>query len=57
LNFIKQYRAYIITYYIGEELCQNYVETKLDDKNDNNKRWKIFKEILTNPMLPSDLKK
>jgi hypothetical protein len=57
IKFIEQYRSYIINYYIGEELCRNWVESRLSDKNDNEQRWKLFLELMSKPILPSELEK
>ena len=56
VNFFEQYRSYIINYYIGEELCRNWVEAKGGTENKPEKRWSVFKELLSRPFLPSDLK-
>ncbi|MFH1052353.1 MAG: hypothetical protein V1779_15640 [bacterium] len=56
IRFFEQYRSYIITYYIGEELCRNWIELKIEKtKVPAKMKWKYFKEILTTPYLPSDL--
>ncbi len=56
IKFFEQYRSYIVTYYIGEKLCKNWVESKIDKSKDTSKmKWKLFEELLTTPYLPSDL--
>ncbi len=56
LEFIERYRSYIINYTLGEKMVRDYVE-KLGGTADNpKKRWKIFKKMLHNPILPGDLK-
>jgi len=55
VNFFEQYRSYIINYYIGEELCRNWVVAKGGTDDRPEKRWAIFKELLSRPFLPSDL--
>lgn len=56
IKFFEQYRSYIVTYYSGEELCRNWVESKLkSSKNPEKDRWKYFQELISKPYLPSDL--
>lgn len=55
INFFEQYRSYIINYYIGEELCRNWVKAKGGTEEHPEKRWAVFKELLSRPFLPSDL--
>jgi hypothetical protein len=54
INFFDAYRSYIINYYIGEELCRQWVETRLENGS-NDKRWQIFNKLLSHPYLPGDL--
>lgn len=55
LDFIRKYRSYIINYTAGRKLVANYIDKKAG--TDINKKWQVYKEILENPYLPSDLVK
>ncbi|MGN6185095.1 MAG: hypothetical protein ACTHQM_15750, partial [Thermoanaerobaculia bacterium] len=50
MKFIERYRSYVINYNAGQDLVRAYIEKSPD-------RWKAFLELLSTPMLPSDLKK
>ncbi|MBM3402051.1 MAG: hypothetical protein FJY21_07030 [Bacteroidetes bacterium] len=52
ISFIKKYRSYIINYNYGMDLLKNYVESKAEDEK---KRWEVFGNLLSNPVLPKDL--
>lgn len=54
VKFIDQYRSYVINYNLGKDLVKAYVERK--SGGDANKRWDVFKELLSSPRLPSELK-
>ncbi len=57
IRFIDVNRSYVINYNYGLELVKNYVQSKGGTAGNPEKRWDIFKELLSNPVLPSDLKK
>lgn len=50
LDFIERYRSYVINYNVGQDLVREYIEAQPD-------RWAAFREMLSTPMLPSDLQK
>ena len=51
-NFAKQYRTYVINYGLGEDM----VARDLERFRTPAARWKRFEQIISEPMLPSDLK-
>lgn len=53
LNFFEKNRSYIINYVYGMELIQNYIE-KVPESNID-ERWKQFFNLLSRPIIPSDL--
>lgn len=55
LKFFKQYRSYIITYPIGKEIIQNYIEKNGGTEDNPEKRWELFVELLSTPLTPSGL--
>ena len=54
LRFMDKYRSYVITYNHGQQLVGDWVEKQA--QGDANKRWAVFTELLSTPVLPSDLK-
>ncbi|MCP3961059.1 MAG: hypothetical protein GY719_24705 [bacterium] len=53
VKFIDRYRSYVINYNLGKDLVQSYVEKQAGD--DAEKRWEVFRQLLSSPRLPSDL--
>lgn len=56
VSFIKKYRSYVINYNYGQDLVKEYIE-KRGNAAGQDKRWKLFGQLLSNPVLPSDLLK
>ena len=52
--FIKQYRSYVINYGLGEEMVKADVEAAGGDAK---ARWKRMEQLLSEPTLPSDLRR
>jgi hypothetical protein len=50
LKFAERYRSYVINYTLGQDLVRAHVEKHTD-------RWAAFEELLSKPMLPSQLRK
>ena len=48
MKFIERYRSYVINYNLGQDLVRAHIERSAD-------RWAAFRELLSTPMLPSDL--
>jgi hypothetical protein len=56
VKFIDTYRSYVINYNYGRDLVGEWV-TKSGGTVDNPaQRWTVFKELLSTPRLPGDLK-
>jgi hypothetical protein len=53
LDFIEQYRTYIINYGLGRDLVANFIEAHGADQAT---RWQVMRRILSEPTLPSDLR-
>ena len=53
LEFIKQYRSYVINYGLGQDMVRADVEAIGDDPK---ARWRRMEQLLSEPTLPSDLK-
>ncbi len=56
VNFIEQYRSYVINYNLGKDLVRAYVERKMARDKTPARRWREFTALLSSPRLPSGLK-
>ncbi|MDA3844307.1 MAG: hypothetical protein PF588_08085 [Candidatus Kapabacteria bacterium] len=56
VDFYEIYRAYLITYNLGEDMVKDYVESKGGTADRPDKRWEEFIKIITVSMMPSELK-
>ena len=57
LGFIDTYRSYIINYNLGKDMVAEHVELSGGTADQPEKRWSVFKELLSNPYTASSLKK
>jgi hypothetical protein len=53
-KFIEKYRSYLVTYFAGNELIQDYFGRKAPITTED--KWKLYYELLTKPILPEELK-
>ncbi len=53
LQFIKDYRSYVINYNLGRDLVADWVSR--ESGTDPAARWRAFASLLASPRLPSDL--
>jgi hypothetical protein len=53
-RFFDQYRSYVITYNVGQELVRRYIESHAGT-SDEETRWRTFAALLSSPRLPSGL--
>ena len=56
ISFYDKYRAYLINYTYGQELVKTYVEKHAFGKKTLDDKWLMFIELMSKPILPSDLK-
>jgi len=56
LEFAAKYRAYIVTYGAGYRLVRNYVEARGGAAGNEARRWEVFRDLLSAPMMPADLR-
>jgi hypothetical protein len=56
LSFIEQYRSYVINYNLGRDLVRAWVEGRGGTTDHPEKRWAVFKELLTSPRLAGGLR-
>ncbi|MEO6733086.1 MAG: hypothetical protein ABIN01_17815 [Ferruginibacter sp.] len=55
IKFINKYRSYVINYNYGMDLVKNYIESKGGADMPKEKRWELFKWLLSNEIIPTDL--
>ncbi|MCK5742132.1 MAG: hypothetical protein KAH48_07935 [Chlorobi bacterium] len=56
VDFYEIYRAYLISYNLGEDMVRDYVESKGGTADRPEKRWEEFIKIISVSMMPSELK-
>jgi hypothetical protein len=57
VRFIEANRSYVINYNLGQDLVAKHVELLGGSYSNPEKRWEVFKELLSNPYSASSLKK
>ncbi len=55
LDFIDQYRSYVINYNLGEDIVKNYIEINGGTADNPERRWVLFEKLLSTPQTPSGL--
>ncbi len=55
LSFIDQYRSYVINYNLGQEMVRDHIEGLGGNAENPELRWQLFAELLSDPLLPSQL--
>ena len=55
LSFVEQYRTYVINYNLGQDLVRSHIESLGGSADNTERRWRVFAELLSNPLLPSQL--
>ena len=56
VRFIDQYRSYVINYNLGQDLVREHVEKQGGTADHPDRRWEVFKQLISSPRLPSDLR-
>lgn len=56
ITFMEQYRSYIINYNVGEQLVEQYLKKKWGKASNPEKRWAVFLELMSQPLMPGRLK-
>ncbi len=51
----ETYGSYVINYYVGINMIENYINNKVGDSRDVADKWKVFGELLKMPRPPSAL--
>ncbi|WP_237144085.1 DUF885 domain-containing protein [Pontibacter pamirensis] len=52
-RFFDRYRSYVINYNLGQELVRQHVEAQGGTAVNPEKRWEVFRELLSNPYSAS----
>ena len=55
LAFIEQYRTYVINYNLGQDMVRHHIESLGGTADQSARRWQLFAELLSDPLLPSQL--
>ena len=55
LDFIDQYRSYVINYNLGEDIVKNYIEKNGGTADNPARLWVLFEKLLSTPQTPSGL--
>ncbi len=53
LRFIEHNRSYVVTYNLGQDLVEAYVESRATRPDE---RWTVFAHLLSTPQVPSNLR-
>jgi hypothetical protein len=55
IRFGEQYRSYVVTYEVGEDLVRSYIEREAASSGDPKSRWELLRDLYAVPHLPSDI--
>jgi hypothetical protein len=55
LNFVDQYRSYVVTYTLGRDLVKGWIDRQAGLNATDAKRWNAFDTLLTTPQTPASL--
>ena len=55
LSFIETYRTYVVNYYMGEMIIEDYLKKKGGTNENMAKRWELFTNLISTPQTPSGL--
>ena len=55
-RFFDQYRSYVINYNLGKDLVAAHIEGQGGTADQPERRWELFKELLSNPYVASMIK-
>ncbi|WP_266202533.1 hypothetical protein [Pontibacter kalidii] len=56
-RFMDKYRSYVINYNLGQQLVREFIEANGGTNDNPEKRWELFRELLSNPYSASMLQK
>jgi len=57
IAFIKEYRSYVISYNLGQDIVKNYIESHGGNAKQPAACWDMFEKLLSNEVLTSELLK
>lgn len=56
LAFFDANRSYVINYNLGQDLVKHHIESQGGTPDQPERRWELFKELLSEPWVPSELR-
>ena len=56
LRFVDDLRSYVINYNYGQDLVHNYINAQGGTADHPERRWELFRELISSPRLPAGLK-
>jgi hypothetical protein len=56
ISFFAAYRSYVINYNYGKDLVRNYINARGGTADNPQRRWELFIELISSPILPAGLK-
>ncbi len=56
IRFIEKYRSYVINYNLGLDIVRDWVDRQGGTATQPEKRWEVFRRLLSNPYTPSALR-
>ncbi len=54
-HFFDKYRSYVINYNLGQDLVRQAIESRGGTPDNPERRWQLFRELLSSPRTPSAL--
>jgi hypothetical protein len=55
IGFIRTYRTYVMNYNYGLDLVRSYIESRGGTESNPEKRWELFKRLLSSQVLIDEL--
>ncbi len=55
VDFFDKYRSYIVNYYVGQDLCARWVESRGGTTDNPEARWRLYARLLSVPATPAFL--
>jgi hypothetical protein len=55
IRFGEQYRSYVVTYGVGEDLVRTYIEREAASTGEPDRKWELLRDLYAVPHVPSDL--
>jgi hypothetical protein len=56
ISNVETVRSYVITYNLGRDRIAHYIERNGGTTDAPTRRWELFRELLSRPVVPSELR-